>query len=82
MFLINIFILLVYIFAEEQLALIKEYQSANKETKLKMEQRYGKSLLTSLLENHMSETWIHDNSKPCPNCNTAIEVRNCVCACV
>lgn len=58
---------------EEKLTLIKEYQNADKETKLKLEQRYGKSLLTSLVENHMSETWIYNNSKPCPNCNTAIE---------
>lgn len=58
---------------EEKLSLIKEYQSANRETKLKLEQRYGKSLLISLVENHMSEAWIHNNSNPCPSCNTAIE---------
>lgn len=58
---------------EEKLALVKEYQSADKETKSRLEQRYGKSLLTSLVENHMSETWISNNSQSCPNCNAAIE---------
>lgn len=39
-----------------------------------MEQRYGKKQLQTLVDTSLSENWLFNNSKKCPNCNAAIEV--------
>lgn len=58
--------------AEKQ-HLMNEYRDASDDKKLKMEQRYGKRQLQTMLENMMSEIWITENSHYCPHCNAAIE---------
>ncbi|OXU22387.1 hypothetical protein TSAR_005079 [Trichomalopsis sarcophagae] len=57
----------------EKKNLVKEYQEATDERKAELEQRYGKKQLQVLVENTMSENWIHRNSQSCPHCNAAIE---------
>ncbi|XP_011501033.1 PREDICTED: E3 ubiquitin-protein ligase RNF14-like [Ceratosolen solmsi marchali] len=57
----------------EKQNLAKEYQEASNEKKSELEQRYGKKQLQMLVENSMTENWIHTNSQKCPHCNTAIE---------
>nr|CAD7200956.1 unnamed protein product [Timema douglasi] len=61
---------------EERAKLVAEYQEASSEEKALLEQRYGKSQLQNLVATMMSETWIHNNSRSCPHCNAAIEVRH------
>lgn len=61
-------------FSAEKKVICDEYQNADDEKKLFMEQKYGKKQLMVLLQTMMSETWIIDNSKKCPHCNSAIEV--------
>ena len=39
-----------------------------------MERRYGKKQLQSMINDIQAETWIGENSKPCPHCNAPIEV--------
>ncbi|KAK0093349.1 hypothetical protein PV326_013774 [Microctonus aethiopoides] len=53
--------------------LVNTYSEASPEVKLQLEKRYGKQQLTVLVENTMSENWIHNNSHNCPHCNAAIE---------
>lgn len=47
-----------------------------------MERRYGKKQLLSMVNDIQAETWIGQNSKPCPHCNAPIEVKvlnsNCI----
>lgn len=55
--------------------LLNEYEGGDENTKLRLEKRYGKKQIQLLLQDVKSESWISTNSKPCPNCNIAIEVR-------
>lgn len=54
---------------------MKEYKNASPEEKLQLEKRYGKKQLQLMIDNTMSENWISNNSKNCPHCKVAIEVR-------
>lgn len=67
------YIILIYKLANKQ-ELVNTYSEASPEVKLQLEKRYGKQQLTVLVENTMSENWIHNNSHNCPHCNAAIEV--------
>lgn len=58
---------------EEKMKLIQEYENGDASTKLNLEKRYGKKQILLLLDDVKSESWISSNSKPCPNCNVAIE---------
>ncbi|XP_066600300.1 E3 ubiquitin-protein ligase RNF14-like [Prorops nasuta] len=57
----------------EKQQLIKDYQSASKERREELEQRYGKKRMQMLVENSMTESWMNENSNKCPRCNAAIE---------
>lgn len=57
----------------EKHRLVEEYCNASVERKVQMEQRYGKKQLQALVDTSLSENWLVNNSKKCPNCNAAIE---------
>ncbi|XP_039284675.1 E3 ubiquitin-protein ligase RNF14 [Nilaparvata lugens] len=57
----------------EKEALLKEYLNGDEEVRRKMEQKYGKTRLGNLVQTSLSEKWIDNNSKNCPNCNASIE---------
>ncbi|XP_069685179.1 E3 ubiquitin-protein ligase RNF14-like [Periplaneta americana] len=59
--------------AHEKRRIVEEYSNASEERKLQMEQRYGKKQLQALVDTSLSENWLFNNSKKCPNCNAAIE---------
>jgi len=59
--------------SKEQRALLTEYMGANQSEKALLEKRYGKRQLTIMLETFMSETYLSDNTKPCPNCRAPIQ---------
>lgn len=56
--------------------MIEKYQNASSDVKLQMELRYGKKQLETLVNNSMAESWIKNNSKACPHCGAAIEVKH------
>lgn len=58
---------------EEKMKLLNEYEGGDENTKSRLEKRYGKKQIQLLLQDIKSESWISTNSKPCPNCNIAIE---------
>ncbi|CAN9500693.1 unnamed protein product [Ophioblennius macclurei] len=58
---------------EGQSALWKDYNSGSKERKRLLENRYGRKALKVLLGSTLSEKWIKNNSKPCPQCACKIE---------
>ncbi|XP_015601171.1 E3 ubiquitin-protein ligase RNF14 isoform X2 [Cephus cinctus] len=57
----------------EKQQLVMEYQKASDERKIHLEERYGKKQLLALVHNTMSEMWIDEYTKKCPECNAAIE---------
>ncbi|XP_067010116.2 E3 ubiquitin-protein ligase RNF14 [Anabrus simplex] len=57
----------------EKRQLVEEYQNASLQRRAELEQRYGRKQLQTLVDTHMSESWINENSKNCPHCNAAIE---------
>lgn len=59
--------------AEERKKIRDEYLKADKEEKLKMERRFGRRTLQMLVDEALSEEWVKNNSKNCPNCNSCIE---------
>uniref|UniRef100_A0A1B6EB56 RBR-type E3 ubiquitin transferase n=1 Tax=Clastoptera arizonana TaxID=38151 RepID=A0A1B6EB56_9HEMI len=59
--------------AAEKKIIYEKYQTADGKTRHEMELKYGKKALFDLLETTLSENWIINNSKKCPNCNAAIE---------
>ena len=51
--------------------ILTEYMGADKAAKKLLEKNYGKRQLRNLeleLETFMSETYVSDNTKPCPKC--------------
>jgi E3 ubiquitin-protein ligase RNF14 len=59
---------------EEQMKVLRdEYIKAVGQEKLQLERRYGKRLLRTLVEDSLSEEWLHENSKKCPHCSTHIQ---------
>merc|ERR1712241_255759 len=59
--------------SKEQRALLTEYMGANQSEKTLLEKRYGKRQLTIMVETLQSETYLTDNTKPCPNCRAPIQ---------
>lgn len=55
--------------------LVEQYSNASREMKNQMESKYGKKHLETLVNNTKAESWIKDNTKTCPKCEVAIEVR-------
>ena len=62
--------------------LFEAYTNGDEAMKESMERRYGKKQLLSMVNDIQAETWIGQNSKPCPHCNAPIEVKvlnsNCI----
>ncbi|KAL3976770.1 frizzled 9/10 [Sarotherodon galilaeus] len=54
-------------------ALMKDYASGSRERKRLLENRYGCNLLVSIMENKLSDNWIANNTRSCPECFTRIE---------
>ncbi|XP_034943250.1 E3 ubiquitin-protein ligase RNF14-like [Chelonus insularis] len=52
--------------------LVNEYLNGSQEQKKQLENRYGQKL-KFLVENILSENWLHNNSRNCPHCKAAIE---------
>lgn len=59
--------------SEEKRQIVEEYEQADKETKFRLEKRYGKKQLQAMVQVHKSESWISTNSKACPSCGANIE---------
>jgi len=59
--------------SKEQRALITEYMGANGSEKELMEKRYGKRQLETMVNNLLSETYLSENTKPCPKCQAPIQ---------
>ncbi|XP_067125191.1 E3 ubiquitin-protein ligase RNF14-like isoform X2 [Centruroides vittatus] len=59
--------------SEEIKKIREEYLQGDKEIKSQMECRFGKRTLQVLVEEGLSEEWVENNSKKCPNCNASIE---------
>ena len=59
--------------SKEQRALLTEYMGADESAKSLLEKRYGKRQLTIMVETFMSETYLTDNTKQCPNCRAPIQ---------
>lgn len=55
-------------------ALWEDYASGSRERKRLLENRYGCNLLVSIAEKKLSDNWIANNTKSCPECFTRIEV--------
>jgi E3 ubiquitin-protein ligase RNF14 len=53
--------------------LITDYMASEGRDKALMEKRYGKKQLQSMVDNLMTETYMTDNTKPCPNCQAPIQ---------
>lgn len=62
-------------FTVEKTKLFESYVNGDDSTKEAMEKRYGKKQLMSMVNDIQAETWIGQNSKPCPHCNAPIEVK-------
>ncbi|XP_015517528.1 E3 ubiquitin-protein ligase RNF14 [Neodiprion lecontei] len=54
--------------SQEQQKLIVEYQTANHAEKKLLEKKYGRRQLQIVVENHLTNSYLMDNTKPCPNC--------------
>ncbi|XP_019202483.1 E3 ubiquitin-protein ligase RNF14 [Oreochromis niloticus] len=54
-------------------ALWEDYVSGSRERKRLLENRYGCNLLVSIMEKNLSDNWIANNSKSCPECFSRIE---------
>ncbi|KAM6962550.1 E3 ubiquitin-protein ligase RNF14-like [Aplochiton taeniatus] len=54
-------------------ALWEDYNSGSGERRKLLEKRYGKIVLLSTVELFLSESWITNNSKLCPQCSAKIE---------
>jgi hypothetical protein len=65
----------VFICVVEKMKLFDDYINGDESTKESMEKRYGKKQLISMVNEIQAETWIGQNSKPCPHCNAPIEVK-------
>lgn len=59
--------------SEERTKVIREYQEANAERKLELEKRFTKQQLLKWVENDLSQKWLEECSKPCPNCRAVIQ---------
>lgn len=59
--------------SEERLQVIREYQEASEERKLELEKRFTKNQLLKWVENDLSQKWLEECSKPCPNCRAVIQ---------
>nr|XP_006128598.1 E3 ubiquitin-protein ligase RNF14 isoform X3 [Pelodiscus sinensis] len=59
--------------AEKLMDLRNEYLEADGDTKIFLEQRYGKRVIQKALEEMESKEWLEKNSKACPCCGTPIE---------
>lgn len=55
--------------------MFETYLNGDETTKENMERKYGKKQLLSMINDIQAETWIGQNSKPCPHCSAPIEVR-------
>jgi len=60
---------------EEVKAMLKEYTEGPKSKKKEFEKRYGRKKMQELLDLSLSESWISNNSKKCPKCQSPIEVK-------
>ncbi|KAI9554843.1 hypothetical protein GHT06_020120 [Daphnia sinensis] len=60
----------------EKMKLFETYTNGDDSTKVDMEKRYGKKQLISMINDIQAETWIGQNSKPCPHCNAPIEKKD------
>ena len=59
--------------SQEHRALLNEYMGAMGDKKLQLEKRYGKKQLSSMLNCMLTETYLTDNTKPCPKCHAPIQ---------
>lgn len=56
--------------------IVSRYQAAGDEEKIAIEKLYGKNQLEKAVNEFLSQQWIDEWSKPCPNCKACIEVRS------
>ncbi|XP_046741753.1 E3 ubiquitin-protein ligase RNF14-like isoform X1 [Diprion similis] len=54
--------------SQEQMKLIVEYQTANCEQKKLLEKKYGRKQLQIVVEKHLTNSYLKEYTKPCPNC--------------
>lgn len=59
--------------SKEQMELITKYMGAEGQEKSLLEKRYGKKQLQTMVDNFESETYLSENSKPCPKCQILIQ---------
>ena len=64
--------------------LCDRYETADPSERFHLEKRYGKKVIATAIEESKTDAWMKTNTKPCPSCDSSIEVmfrepdtRNC-----
>ena len=59
--------------SKEKVMLIQEYLDCSDERRADLEKRYGRKQLRNFADTYMSEMYLKESAKKCPNCQTPIE---------
>ena len=58
---------------KDRLEIMKKYNSASPEEKSALEKLYGKQQIERAFNEYLTQNWINEYSKPCPQCDANIE---------